>query len=35
MMMTYNLILRECLGSTTPIQALFEDLERDVRLRFA
>ena len=33
--MTYNLTPRKCLGYITPIQALFKDLGRDVRLRFA
>jgi len=33
--MTYNLTPRKCLGYLTPIQALFKDLGRDVRLRFA
>lgn len=33
--MTYNLTPRKCLGYITPIQALFNDLGRDVRLRFA
>ena len=33
--MTYNLTPRKCLGYATPIQALFKDLGRDVRLRFA
>ena len=32
--MTYNLTPRKCLGYITPIQALFKDLGRDVRLRF-
>ena len=30
-----NLPPRKCLGYITPIQALFKDLGRDVRLRFA
>jgi IS30 family transposase len=33
--MTYNLTPRKCLGYLTPIQALFHELGRDVRLRFA
>jgi len=33
--MTYNLTPRKCLGYLTPLQALFKDLGRDVRLRFA
>jgi IS30 family transposase len=33
--MTYNLTPRKCLGYITPIQALFKDLGRDVKLRFA
>ncbi len=33
--MTYNLTPRKCLGYITPIQALFKELGRDVRLRFA
>jgi len=33
--MTYNLTPRKCLGYITPIQALFKDRGRDVRLRFA
>lgn len=33
--MTYNLTPRKCLGYSTPLQALFKDLGRDVRLRFA
>lgn len=33
--MTYNLTPRKCLGYNTPIQDLFKDLGRDVRLRFA
>ena len=33
--MTYNLTPRKCLGYITPIQALFKDLGRDVRLCFA
>jgi len=33
--MTYNLTPRKCLGYLTPIQALFKDFGRDVRLRFA
>lgn len=33
--MTYNLTPRKCLGYLTPVQALFKDLGRDVRLRFA
>ena len=33
--MTYNLTPRKCLGYLTPIQALFRELGRDVRLRFA
>lgn len=33
--MTYNLTPRKRLGHTTPIQALFKDLERDVTLRDA
>jgi len=33
--MTYNLTPRKCLGYATPLQALFKDLGRDVRLRFA
>jgi transposase, IS30 family len=33
--MTYNLTPRKCLAYITPIQALFKDLGRDVRLRFA
>ena len=33
--MTYNLTPRKCLGYITPIQTLFKDLGRDVRLRFA
>ena len=33
--MTYNLTPRKCLGYITPIQALFKDLGRDVRPRFA
>ena len=33
--MTYNLTPRKCLGYITPIQALFKDLVRDVRLCFA
>lgn len=33
--MTYNLTPRKCLGYLTPIQALFKDLGRDVRLSFA
>ena len=33
--MTYNLTPRKCLGYRTPLQALFSELDRDVRLRFA
>ena len=33
--MTYNLTPRKCLGYITPIQALFQNLGRDVRLTFA
>ena len=33
--MTYNLTPRKCLGYRTPLQALFSELGRDVRLRFA
>lgn len=33
--LTYNLTPRKCLGYITPIQAMFQDLGRDVRLRFA
>ena len=33
--MTYNLTPRKCLGYITPIQALFSELGRDVRMRFA
>jgi IS30 family transposase len=33
--MTYNLTPRKCVGYLTPIQALFHELRRDVRLRFA
>ena len=33
--MTYNLTPRKCLGYQTPLQALFSELGRDVRLRFA
>jgi hypothetical protein len=33
--MIYNLTPRKFLGYITPIQALFKDLGRDVRLRFA
>ncbi len=33
--MTYNLTPRKCLGYLTPIQALFKDLGRDLRLSFA
>jgi hypothetical protein len=33
--MTCNFTPRKCLGDITPIQALFKDLGRDVRLRFA
>lgn len=33
--MTYNLTPRRCLGYRTPFQALFSELGRDVRLRFA
>ena len=33
--MTYNLTPRKCLGYCTPLQALFSELGRDVRLRFA
>lgn len=32
--MTYNLTPRKCLGYVTPIQALFSELGRDVRMRF-
>jgi len=34
-LMTYNLTPRKCLGYRTPFQALFSELGRDVRLRFA
>ncbi len=33
--MTYNLTPRKCLAYITPIQALFQNLGRDVRLKFA
>lgn len=33
--MTYNLTPRKCLGYRTPLQALFSERGRDVRLRFA
>ena len=33
--MTYNLTPRKCLDYRTPLQALFSELGRDVRLRFA
>ena len=33
--MTCNLTPRKCLGYVTPIQALFQDLGRDVKIRFA
>ena len=33
--MTYNLTPRKCLGYITPIQALFQNLGRDVTLTFA
>jgi IS30 family transposase len=33
--MTYNLTPRKCLGYRTPMQALFSELGRDVRIRFA
>ena len=33
--MTYNLTPRKCLRYRTPLQALFSELGRDVRLRFA
>ena len=33
--MTYNLTPRKCLSYQTPLQALFSELGRDVRLRFA
>jgi IS30 family transposase len=33
--MTYNLTPRKCLGYRTPLQALFSELGRDVRLSFA
>jgi IS30 family transposase len=33
--MTYNLTPRKCLAYRTPLQALFSELGRDVRLRFA
>ena len=33
--MTYNMTPRKCLGYRTPLQALFSELGRDVRLRFA
>ena len=33
--MTYNLTPRKCLGYITPIQALFQNLGKDVKLKFA
>lgn len=33
--MTYNLTPRKCLAYQTPLQALFSEIGRDVRLRFA
>ncbi len=33
--MTYNLTQRKCLGFLTPLQAIFHELGRDVRMRFA
>ena len=33
--MTYNLTPRKCLNYRTPLQALFSELDRDARLRFA
>ena len=33
--MTQNLTPRKCLGYRTPLQALFSEFGRDVRLRFA
>ena len=32
---TYNLTPRKCLSYRTPLQALFSELGRDVRMRFA
>lgn len=34
-LMTYNLTPRKCLAYKTPLQALFSELGRDVRMRFA
>ncbi len=33
--MTYNLTPRKCLGYKTPLQALFSERGKDVRLSFA
>jgi IS30 family transposase len=33
--LTHNLTPRKCLGFLTPLQALLEELGRDVRIRFA
>lgn len=33
--MTYNLTPRKCLGYRTPLQALFSERGKDVRLQFA
>ncbi len=33
--MTYNLTPRKCLGYLTPLQALFKDLGKDIKLSFA
>ncbi len=33
--MTYNLTPRKCLGFLTPLQTIFLELDRDVRMRFA
>lgn len=34
-LMTFNLAPRKCLGYRTPVQALFSERGKDVRLRFA
>ncbi|MEM6660743.1 MAG: hypothetical protein AAF666_01075 [Pseudomonadota bacterium] len=34
-LMTHNLTPRKCLGYRTPLQALFSELGKDVRMRFA